>query len=97
MKLGELASRLGCRLEGDAHTEIHGIAGIEEARAGQITFLSNPRYARELVKTQASAVLVDEKAVIERDASLPPLAALRSGNPYLDFARTIEFFHKHLG
>ncbi|MGH9679716.1 MAG: UDP-3-O-(3-hydroxymyristoyl)glucosamine N-acyltransferase, partial [Candidatus Acidiferrales bacterium] len=94
MKLGELASRLGCRLEGDVQEEIRGVAGIEEARQGQVTFLSNPRYARELVKTQASAVLVDEKVLLQRDPDLPPLAALRSKNPYLDFARTIEFFHE---
>jgi UDP-3-O-[3-hydroxymyristoyl] glucosamine N-acyltransferase len=94
MKLGELASRLGCTLEGDAQAEIHGVAGIEDARAGQVTFLTNPRYSRELAKTQASAVLVDEKVVLQRDSALPPLAVLRSQNPYLDFARTIEFFHK---
>jgi len=93
MKLGELASRLGCTLEGDAQTEIHGVAGIEAARAGEVTFLSNPRYSRELARTQASAVLVDPKVVLRRDTALAPLAALRSQNPYLDFARTIELFH----
>jgi len=93
MKLGDLAARLGCTLEGDENGEIHGVAGIEEARAGDITFLSNPKYSRELAKTRASAVLVDEKVLIERGSGQPSLAALRSKNPYLDFARTIEFFH----
>jgi UDP-3-O-[3-hydroxymyristoyl] glucosamine N-acyltransferase len=93
MKLGELAAQLGCVLEGDAQTEFQGVAGIEEASAGQVTFLTNPRYSRELSRTRASAVLVSGKVVIERETGLPPLAALRSGNPYLDFARTIEFFH----
>jgi UDP-3-O-[3-hydroxymyristoyl] glucosamine N-acyltransferase len=93
MKLGELASRLGCTLEGDAEIEIEGVAGIEEARAGQVTFLTNPRYSRELSTTRASAVLVAGKVVIERESGLPPLSALRSENPYLDFARAIEFFH----
>ncbi len=93
MKLGELAARLGCTLEGDAQIEIHGVAGIEQARPGQVTFLSNPRYSRELARTGASAVLVDHKAVIQREPGLPPVCALRSGNPYLDFARAIEFFH----
>ena len=79
MKLGELAARLGCTLEGDAQIEIHGVAGIEDARAGEVTFLSNPRYARELATTRASAVLVDNKVVIEREPGLPALAALRSG------------------
>jgi UDP-3-O-[3-hydroxymyristoyl] glucosamine N-acyltransferase len=93
MKLGELAARLGCRLEGDDNCEVHGVAGIEEAQVGEVTFLSNPKYTRELSKTRASAVLVDDKAVIVRGPGLPRLSALRSSNPYLDFARTIELFH----
>jgi UDP-3-O-[3-hydroxymyristoyl] glucosamine N-acyltransferase len=93
MKLGELAARLGCNLEGDAQVEIHGVAGIEAASPGEVTFLTNPRYGRELSTTRASAVLVNDKIVIERKSDLPALSILRSGNPYLDFARTIEFFH----
>jgi UDP-3-O-[3-hydroxymyristoyl] glucosamine N-acyltransferase len=92
MKLGELAARLGCTLEGDANCEIHGVAGIEKARAGEVTFLSNPRYTRELAKTLASAVFIDLKAVIQRAHGLAPLAALRSQHPYYDFARAIELF-----
>ncbi len=93
MKLGELAARLGCRLEGDAEIEIHGAEGLEAATQGEVSFLSNPRYGRALSTTRASAVLVEDKVVLKRDAKLPALAALRSKNPYLDFARTIEFFH----
>ena len=92
MKLGELAARLGCALEGNADCEIQGVAGIEKARAGEVTFLSNPKYARELTRTLASAVFVDEGAKIEREPGLPALAALRSRNPYYDFARAIELF-----
>ena len=93
MKLGELAARLGCTLEGDAKNEIHGVAGIADARDGEVTFLSNPRYARELATTRASAAFLENKVVIQRDPGLPPLYALRSGNPYLDFARAVEIFH----
>ena len=93
MKLGELAARLGCTLEGDGQVEVHGVAGIEEARAGEVTFLSNPKYARELAGTSASAVLVENKVAIDRKRGLAPLSALRSANPYLDFARAVEIFH----
>jgi UDP-3-O-[3-hydroxymyristoyl] glucosamine N-acyltransferase len=93
MKLGELAARLGCALEGDPQTEIHGVGGIEAAEPGKVTFLSNPRYARELSTTRASAVLVENKVVIKRAPGLAALAVLRSENPYLDFARTVELFH----
>jgi UDP-3-O-[3-hydroxymyristoyl] glucosamine N-acyltransferase len=93
MKLGELAARLGCTLEGDAQVEILGAEGLESAKPGDVSFLSNPRYGRELSTTRASAVLVTDKVIIRRDEKMPALAALRSENPYLDFARTIEFFH----
>ena len=36
MKLGELAARLGCKLDGDENGEVHGVAGIEKARAGEL-------------------------------------------------------------
>jgi UDP-3-O-[3-hydroxymyristoyl] glucosamine N-acyltransferase len=87
MKLGEIAQRLGCELEGDAALEITGVAGIEDARPGQITFLANRRYRAFLKKTRASAVLVG------RYEPGVPMAALRSENPYLDFARALEIFH----
>src|SRR3981189_3091746 len=93
MKLGELAARLGCALEGDAEIEIHGAEGLEAATQGEVSFLSNPRDGRELSTTRASAVVGEDKGVIKRGAKLPALAGLRSNNPYLDFARTIEFFH----
>ncbi len=92
MKLGELAAKLDCTLDGEANLEVHGVAGIEHAKAGEITFLANPKYARELATTLASAVFVEETAAILRDVGLPPLAALRSKNPYFDFARAIELF-----
>lgn len=93
MKLGEIANRLNCRLEGDAAIEITGVAGIEAAEAGHLTFLANPRYRRAVETTRASAVLVANDFALKRRAGSPPLAALRSANPYLDFARAIEMFY----
>ncbi len=94
MRLGEIAERLNCRLEGDASIEIRGVVGIEAAEGGELTFLSNPRYRRALETTRASAVIVSQDVVLKRSLGLPPLAALRSQNPYLDFARAIELFYQ---
>ncbi len=87
MKLGEIARKLGCEVQGDAALEISGVAGIEEAQAGELTFLVNRKYRPALATTRASAILVS------RDEPTVPMAALRSVNPYLDFARAIELFH----
>jgi UDP-3-O-[3-hydroxymyristoyl] glucosamine N-acyltransferase len=94
MKLSEVAQKLGCRLEGSPDIEIGAVAGIEHAQAGQITFLANRRYFPLLKTTRASAVLVEEGIALTRDPSLPPLAALRTANPYLAFAHAIELFYQ---
>jgi UDP-3-O-[3-hydroxymyristoyl] glucosamine N-acyltransferase len=87
MKLGEIAEKLSCALEGDANLEITGVAGIEEARSGALTFLVNRKYRAALETTRASAI------ILARDEPCERIAALRSANPYLDFARAIELFH----
>lgn len=87
MKLSAIAQQLGCTLEGDPNLEITGLAGIEEAQPGHLTFLVNRKYRGAIAKSRASAVLVD------KDDVPATMAALRSRNPYLDFARAIELFH----
>src|SRR5580693_9209926 len=88
MKLGQIASTLGARLEhGSPETEITGVAGIEEAGPGQVTFVANPKYAAAARTTKAAAVIVAE------DFPAIPAAMLRSGNPYLAFAKAIGLFH----
>jgi len=94
MKLSEVAQKLGCRLEGPLEIEIRGVAGIEHAESGQLTFLANRRYFPLLKTTRASAVLIEEGVTLERESGLPVLAALRSPNPYLAFAHAIELFYQ---
>jgi len=89
MKLAQIASVLGARLENGApETEITGVAGIEEAGIGQITFVANPKYAAMAKTTSASAVIVTE------DFPAIHTALLRSKNPYLAFARAVELFYQ---
>jgi UDP-3-O-[3-hydroxymyristoyl] glucosamine N-acyltransferase len=89
MKLSEIASRLGARLEnGSPDTEISGVAGIEEAGEHQLTFVANRRYAGAARTTRASAVIVSE------DFPAGATAVLRSKNPYLAFARALKFFYQ---
>ncbi len=93
MKLHELAQRLDCRLEGDPSMEIHGVAGIEQAAPGEVTFLANRRYAPNLKTTRASAVFIEDGVEVEREPGAAPLAKLRTANPYLAFAKAIELFY----
>jgi UDP-3-O-[3-hydroxymyristoyl] glucosamine N-acyltransferase len=93
MKLRELGQRLQCRIEGDPDVEISSVAGLETAGPGQITFLANLKYRAQLRTTRAAAAILADDEQVEREAGLPPLALLRSANPYLDFARALGEFH----
>ncbi len=87
MRLSELAAALHCALEGDGGLEIRGLRGIREAEPGDLTFVANPRYLDGLRTCRASAV------ILTPDAPRPPMAALRTPNPYLAFARALALFH----
>ena len=89
MKLSAIAQAIGARLDhGSLDTEITGVAGIEDAAPGEITFVSNPKYAAMARTTKASAIIVTE------DFPSVSTALLRSKNPYLDFARVLELFYQ---
>ncbi len=87
MRLGEIAGRLECRLEGPEEIEITGVAGMDEATPSELTFLANPRYQRKVKTTRAAAIIANPGEDLEGRP------ALRSENPYLAFAKALEFFH----
>jgi UDP-3-O-[3-hydroxymyristoyl] glucosamine N-acyltransferase len=84
--LSELAGKIGAALSGPDST-VTGIAPVEEAGPGQVTFLSNPKYARLARETKASAVIAKEPIP---GASC---AFLLTPNPYFAFACAVEQFH----
>jgi UDP-3-O-[3-hydroxymyristoyl] glucosamine N-acyltransferase len=89
VKLSAISTQLGTRLEnGSPDLEITGVAGIEGAGPGQLTFLSNAKYSRLARTTKASAVIVAE------DFPALNTAMLRSKNPYLAFAHALELFYR---
>ena len=88
MRLGELAEVLGGELDGDPGLEIDGVAGIEDAGPGQLTFIANPKYAPQSRTTRAGAILVTP------DFPVIPTATLRTANPYLAFARAVGVFYQ---
>jgi len=89
MTVGELADRLGCRLEGDGTTSIARVAAVDQAQAGDVAFVDNPRYLPHLGTTKASAVIVGEDIAVPAGARF---SVLRSKQPYVDFARAVALF-----
>ncbi len=88
MKLGTIAETLGCELKGPADLEITGVAGIDEAGPGQLTFVANPKYAPKVKTTRAGAI------ILKKGPAEAPVPALLADDPYVTFARAIELFYR---
>ncbi|MEW6109921.1 MAG: UDP-3-O-(3-hydroxymyristoyl)glucosamine N-acyltransferase [Nitrospirota bacterium] len=87
MKLKEFADSVSGIIIGNPETEITGVSGIKDARKGDITFISSPKFLKELISNQASCVIV--KDPVEGIN----MTQLKVSNPYYAFAKAIEYFH----
>jgi UDP-3-O-[3-hydroxymyristoyl] glucosamine N-acyltransferase len=89
--LTELSQHLGAEIKGNADCRIFGIASLDKAQTGQISFLYNPSYKKYLPETAASAVIVSPQDVLDCQTNLLIMA-----NPYLGYAKTAQLFMPQL-
>lgn len=85
---GEIANRIGGKLEGNTRLEILGVCDLKDGREKHISFLGNPVYKKYFHPTLASAVIIGKNLDIERGKK----TLIRVANPGLGFARTLEMF-----
>ena len=85
--LQEIAQYLGGSFSGDAEAMISGLATLDDAGEGQLTFLANPKYAGKVATTGASAVLLPQ------GADPHGRNAIFHANPYLSFAKLLTLFY----
>lgn len=80
--LRDIAEKLGAQVHGDEDCRIENVGTLADAGSGEISFLANRRYRPQLLKTRASAVILEHEFL-----SSCPVAALVVANPYLAYAR----------
>ncbi len=87
MRLDELAKRIGAELIGDPAIEVTRVNTLELAQPGELSFLSNQKYARQITTTRASAVIVGPSETSDR------VALLRAKDPYFAFQQAVVTLH----
>ncbi|UCE87039.1 MAG: UDP-3-O-(3-hydroxymyristoyl)glucosamine N-acyltransferase, partial [Deltaproteobacteria bacterium] len=87
IRLGEIAERLGRPIEGDAGFAVSGVAALDSAGPSDLCFVSSPRFAAQLEKSAAGAV------ILPPDLERGTRPAIRSPQPRLDFARAVRILH----
>lgn len=87
VSLGYLAEVAEGELHGDPDQEIIGVAEIDKAEAGQITYAVNDMYARRVAESRAAAVVVPLSLDMQVEKPL-----IKTENPYWSFAKILEIF-----
>ena len=84
--LQEIARFIEGEVVGDGNVIITGVSGIKEARAGELTFLANPKYIPFIEQTYASAIITS------REVKTASKSIIQTDNPSLAFAKVVGLF-----
>ena len=85
--LGEIAAYLDAEVRGDSKLRITGLSTLHDAGDGQLAFLDNPKYTKQLATTKASAVILTPDNSVNFAGNCVIVA-----QPYLAYARISSWF-----
>ncbi|HEY9044463.1 MAG TPA: UDP-3-O-(3-hydroxymyristoyl)glucosamine N-acyltransferase [Ohtaekwangia sp.] len=89
--ISQIAAMLGGSVQGDGNEKINMLAKIQDAKKGQLAFLSNPKYEQYIYTTQASVVIVKKDFVPRREINTNLILV---DDPYSSFTALLEEYHK---
>jgi UDP-3-O-[3-hydroxymyristoyl] glucosamine N-acyltransferase len=89
--VSQIAAMVGGKVKGDGGEKVNMLAKIQDAKKGQIAFLSNPKYEQYIYSTSASAVIV-RKDFLPKKEIIPSLILV--DDPYSSFTMLLEEYHK---
>lgn len=86
LSAGKIADKIGTEVAGDGSVELTGLAGIETAAPGDLTFIANRKYLHYLDTTRASAVIAASGTTSDR------VTLLLHPDPYFAFMKAMKLF-----
>jgi UDP-3-O-[3-hydroxymyristoyl] glucosamine N-acyltransferase len=89
LRLGAIVDALGGELSGERDTNIERLAPLQSAPADALSFLSHPKYRKELAASQAACVIVSPAM---REVAAARGAFVVTPDPYLYFARLTQLW-----
>lgn len=84
--LGEIASRIGATLRGDATRRVSGLKPVDQAGPGDLSFLAHPRYRRAAASSFAAGLITD------RPEGLSAHNLILVDRPYVALAAAMRIF-----
>jgi UDP-3-O-[3-hydroxymyristoyl] glucosamine N-acyltransferase len=87
--LSDIAAAIEAGFDGDSTKCIKTVAPIDQAKKGELTFITNPRYASQLASCEATALIASPKTDVSEFSG----EILLHPNPYLAYAKTMQFLY----
>jgi UDP-3-O-[3-hydroxymyristoyl] glucosamine N-acyltransferase len=87
----QIAALINGQIEGEPSVQVHAFGKIEEAGAGQLSFLANPKYEEYLYTTGASLIIINEDFVLKKPVNA---TLIRVKDAYSAFATLLDFYQK---
>lgn len=94
MRLADIAAHVGGDVLGDAQIWIQQVAPLGTAMPGEISFLANPKYRKQLENSHASAVIVSPK--VAESIHQSSFALLVTPEPYAVYAKVATLLNPPL-
>ncbi|MGJ7521108.1 UDP-3-O-(3-hydroxymyristoyl)glucosamine N-acyltransferase [Variovorax sp. LT1P1] len=91
LRLGAIVDALGGELTGERETSIERLAPLQTATGDELSFLSHPKYRKELASSRAACVIVSPAM---RELAASRGAFIVAPDPYLYFARLTQFWKR---
>ena len=85
----QIALLVSGTIQGNPDTTVTSFGKIEEAEAGQLSFLANPKYEEYLYTTKASLVIVNESLQLQKNI---PATLVRVKDAYSAFATLLTTY-----
>jgi len=87
----QIALLVNGKIEGDANASVNSFGKIEEAKAGQLAFLANPKYEDHLYSTQASVIIISESLPLKESVGS---TLIRVPDAYTAFATLLSKYQE---
>lgn len=85
----QIAQVINGEIIGNENVTVNSFSKIEEGKPGSISFLANPKYTHYIYNTEASIVLIDKNAILEKPVET---TLIKVNNAYECIAKLLQMY-----
>ena len=93
-KLGKLATNNSLNQDGKLNPEITGVAAIDEAESGTLSYIEGGKFSAAIATTNADALILPTNETLQSQATSRNIAWIATSQPKLLFAQTLALYYQ---